>query len=661
MFGSRRLFNYSQASLPLKISLPFILMFIGLWAASSAVLGQYVSKQLDEEQQERAAELASLVEREINRELEGLRRNARLLSTKGLIYQHVFERDRIGIQQEILPIKSILKTDVITVIDRRKNVLMDARQFVLKDVRLRDQSVIDLLLTGSDVSAVVAAEDGGPPVLVGTSTIKDQQGISGGIILGVALSSELLAQINDSIQEQMVVFFEDQIVASTFQIDHSKIPSLEHINGEGSVRLKRQSFLTETIHLHGLNDEKIDLVLLVSNQSITQAKVTLWLVIVVVALLGTLLTVAGSYWMARKIADPIQAITAVAYKVVKEEDFNLRAVAETPDEIGMLANALNQLIQWVEQYTYELEVAGQTLEYRVEARTKELADTLEKLQETQAQLIQTEKMSSLGQMVAGIAHEINNPLSFIQGNLPPLNEYFEDLLDLIGTYQTQYPQPNEVVLKKQEQVDLEFMLEDLSKLLDSMKLGAQRVQDIVVSLRNYSRLDEASIKDVDIHEGLDNTLLLLNHRIKHEVEVIKDYGSLLPVRCSPAQLNQVFTNIIANALDAMFEAASEPKQLIITTRSPNAEQVQISIRDSGPGISPAVKAKMFDPFFTTKGIGKGTGLGLSICFKIIEQHHGSIKVDSEAGKGTEFVITLLRDVLPLEPKADADATLVAAS
>lgn len=308
---------------------------------------------------------------------------------------------------------------------------------------------------------------------------------------------------------------------------------------------------------------------------------------------------------------------------------------------------------WVSDYTHALEESAETLELKVEARTQDLAQTLEQLKSAQSQLIQTEKMSSLGQMVAGIAHEINNPINFIQGNLAPLKDYFQDLLSLLETYQTEYPQPTETVSEKQNEIDLDFILEDSVKLLDSMKMGTQRVRDIVVSLRNYSRLDEAAVKDVDIHEGLDSTLLILNHRIKGGVDVIKDYGDLPQIRCSPSQLNQVFTNITANALDAMFEANSDPMQLVITTRIADADQVQIRIRDTGPGMTPELKAKIFDPFFTTKEVGKGTGLGMGICFKIIEQHQGQIDVISEVGKGSEVIITLPVAPLPLNPRMDS--------
>ncbi|MEM6254235.1 MAG: ATP-binding protein [Cyanobacteria bacterium P01_D01_bin.156] len=290
--------------------------------------------------------------------------------------------------------------------------------------------------------------------------------------------------------------------------------------------------------------------------------------------------------------------------------------------------------------------ALETANRQLATQTAELTQTLEELKQYQRQLIQAEKMSSLGEMMAGIAHEMNNPINFVRGNLTPLSNYCQDLLDLVETYKTEYPQPTQAVLEKQADIDLDFVSKDLGNVLSSLKLGTQRLRDIVSSLRNYSRLDEAAIKEFDIHEGINSTLLILNHRIKHGVEVIKDFSSLPMIQGSPAQLNQVFTNILANALDAMFEADCQAKQLIIKTQQLDAKHIQISFRDNGPGIPPEIQTKIFDPFFTTKAIGKGTGLGLGICFKIIEQHHGKIEIKSKPGDGTTFLITLPKDVQP---------------
>lgn len=310
-------------------------------------------------------------------------------------------------------------------------------------------------------------------------------------------------------------------------------------------------------------------------------------------------------------------------------------------EVRLLPLLDNQIVAIVRDIT-ERKLAEAELKQsrsKLKEKTKRLASILTDLKKTQEQLVQTEKMSSLGQMVAGIAHEVNNPVNFIHGNLGPLQAYFQDLCDLLKLYQCEYPHPTEAILEKQEDVDLAFVLEDSTQLLSSMQVGTQRVSDIVVSLRNYSRLDEAVIKYIDVHEGIESTLLILNHRLCG-IEVIKNYGALPKVKCSPAQLNQVFTNIIVNALDALSTADCEPKQLTISTRAIASEKVQISIRDNGPGIPDDIKPKIFDPFFTTKEVGQGTGLGLGICFKIIQQHRGIIEVKSEIGQGSEFIITL---------------------
>ncbi len=351
--------------------------------------------------------------------------------------------------------------------------------------------------------------------------------------------------------------------------------------------------------------------------------------------LSVAIAAALAMYTSRGIARPIQAVTQVARQVTQESNFNLQATVTTQDEVGILALSLNQLVQWVGEYTHELENARQISEQRVE----ELHTTLHKLKQTQAQLIQTEKMSSLGQLVAGVAHEINNPINFIYGNLIHVQEYARDLLEILDLYQAKCSQLSPDVQTRIDDLDPDYIREDFPKMLSSMKMGADRIKAMVLSLRNFSRLDEAEVKDASLHEGIDSTLLILKSQLKRGVEVIKQYGDLPSISCYPAQLNQVFMNLFSNAIDAMIEANSQPKQLSIRTEHID-NRVFVGIRDTGPGIPLAVREKIFDPFFTTKPVGKGTGLGLSICYQIVEKHQGTIEVTSEIGQGTEFTISL---------------------
>jgi len=277
---------------------------------------------------------------------------------------------------------------------------------------------------------------------------------------------------------------------------------------------------------------------------------------------------------------------------------------------------------------------------------------LDDLQKMQSQLVQTEKMSSLGQLVAGIAHEINNPVNFISGNLIHARQNLEDLLALIHLYQQHYPEPHSDIQDLADDIDLPFLLTDLPKLLDSMKLGSDRIQGIVSSLRIFSRMDEADMKSVDIHSGLDSTLLILQSRLKAKpdaaaIQVIREYGELPIVECYAGQLNQVFMNVLSNAIDAL-EAQRSPDrpnaaapQIIIQTGIVDGNQVRIQIHDNGPGIPEALRQQMFNPFFTTKPIGKGTGMGLSISYQIItEKHGGTFDCESVVGQGTTFTVTI---------------------
>jgi len=278
-------------------------------------------------------------------------------------------------------------------------------------------------------------------------------------------------------------------------------------------------------------------------------------------------------------------------------------------------------------------------------QAQELVHALEDLQQTQAQMIQNEKMVSLGQLVAGVAHEINNPVSFIYGNLIHVSEYTQDLLSFVQLYQKHYPDPAAEIIERAEAIDLDFMIEDLPKTLTSMQMGADRIRQLVLSLRNFSRLDEAEMKPVNIHEGMESTLLILQHRLKAngdapEIQLVKEYEKLPEVSCHAAQLNQVFMNIISNAIDALSSSETNNQKIIIRTEVAG-DLALIPIADNGPGMPEEVRSRIFDPFFTTKPVGKGTGLGLSISYKIVvEKHRGKLKCTSQPGDGTEFSIEI---------------------
>ncbi|MBD2157268.1 ATP-binding protein [Leptolyngbya sp. FACHB-16] len=328
---------------------------------------------------------------------------------------------------------------------------------------------------------------------------------------------------------------------------------------------------------------------------------------------------------------------------------------QSGDEIDVLAETIDEMTQQLQAAFQSLEEVNAELENRVEVRTTELKQALHNLSRTQAQIVQSEKMSALGQMVAGVAHEINNPVNFIHGNLIHVQEYAHNLLNVLNLYQKYYPKPADEIQAEVDEIDLEFVQKDLPKMLDSMKLGTDRIRQIVLSLRNFSRIDEAEFKDVNIHEGIDSTLLILQHRLKGNserpaVRVQKDYDDLPLVECYPGQLNQVFMNILANALDAMEERnakrtyqqiEADPSQITIRTSMVNAQWVQISIADNGLGMPEAIQKHIFNPFFTTKPIGKGTGMGMSISYQIItEKHSGKFECFSTPGEGTEFLIQI---------------------
>ncbi len=461
-----------------------------------------------------------------------------------------------------------------------------------------------------------------------------------------------------------------QVNSSNLNADSIETIKFKLVESNTSVLLTEiKNFSEDLIELNGLIYKEYDQVQIAIDTLKTLQLRIVFGVLCISGIIATILAIATT----KAIAHPLQNLTRISQRAIQESNFDLQATVETRDEVGLLATSFNQLLYSVknllkhqQEAKEKLESYNQTLEKRVDERTHDLNDKniylkelLSELHQTQVQMLQSEKMSALGQMVAGIAHEVNNPVNFIHANLDHLEEYSQNLIHITQIYQQYCPNLPENIQQDIEDIDLDFIIEDLNKIIKSMTIGTTRIRDIVKSLRNFSRLDEAEFKTVDLHEGIDGTLMILNHRLKAQadrtaIEIIKEYGQLPLVECYPGQLNQVFMNLLSNAIDALEGLTVdrlEGKTPTITIHSQvtSENRVLISIADNGSGIPEDIRSKLFNPFFTTKAVGKGTGLGLSISYQIVvEKHGGKIWCDSTLGQGTKFMIEI--PVHPIVPQ-----------
>ncbi|SKB16073.1 Response regulator receiver sensor signal transduction histidine kinase [Planktothrix sp. PCC 11201] len=363
------------------------------------------------------------------------------------------------------------------------------------------------------------------------------------------------------------------------------------------------------------------------------------------------------------------------FTCLETEEFLLKLnnywkLAENRKEVRQSFNQLKQELETERRENLQLKNINYQLEIKVESQQEELQKSIiesennqialeqcfKKIKIIQTQLVNNEKMSILGQMLAGIAHEINNPVNFIYGNLAYVQEYTDNLLKIFELYQQYYSNPHPVIQQEVEAVELNFILEDLPKMLESMQVGAERIREIVLSLRNFARQDGSQMRATNLHEGIDSTLMILQNRLKRKqdhpaIHVIKEYSSSLPlVECYGGEMNQVFMNILANAIDAIEENNQQknieelqvnPGHILIKTDIINDHNVVIKISDNAGGMTEEILAHLFEPFFTTKPVGKGTGIGLSISKNIVvEKHKGSLQCISTPGKGTEFIIEI---------------------
>jgi len=440
----------------------------------------------------------------------------------------------------------------------------------------------------------------------------------------------------------------DRLIQSSAQYLQEEFGTLENVQTTEKLQFLlegERQFLQLTPFQNAEGIDWIIVVVVPEADFMQQINANTWITIQLCAIalfVSILLGLRTSRWITQSLYQLIQATGAIAKGNLNQHlpHFYLR-------ELETLRRSFNQMSQQLRQSFQALETANQTLEERVEKRTEALKlekekteQALQELKQTQAQLIQTEKMSSLGQMVAGVAHEINNPISFIYSNLPHAKEYLEGLTELIKLYQKYHPEVADEINQKTQDIDLEFIVEDFHDLMISMQSGADRIQKIVLGLRSFSRLDESDQKWVNIQDGLESSLMILQANLQ-SIQVIEKYTRVSNVFCYPSEINQVFFQILENAIDALSEADIIDPTLWIETQDLSRDMVQIRIADNGPGIEESLRSRIFDPFFTTKPVGRGTGLGLSISYQIIvEKHKGQLLCNSIPGKGAEFLIQL---------------------
>ncbi len=625
----------------LPLSVLFII-FLGLWTTGTHLFfRKFFEQNLQRETEAFTSVLLSNIEQRQNL----LESKAKWLADGNDFASAVESRNQATLLRELLPLQTGLELDLIQVI-ANDSVLVDLRRPILIGTQLRDQKVTQAAKAGLQISGVVATAGNAPVVLVSSISLKDNQKIVGSIIIGLALTDKILNQIRGDSPIHLLVFQGLQIKAATLEILDASWQPPPANTPPHYIQIAGEGYIAKTVNLDQ-NNEEIKVLILNPTSALKTANISLLYWLKTITLIGGFMAIFVcfylSQWLNRRIHNLTQAMQQFA-----AGNLSVKINIDSLDEIGILAAGFNAM---AEQLTQR--------ERQIQNQLEEMNQTLKKLRETQAYLVQSEKMSSLGQMIAGIAHEINNPVSFIHGNLTYVKQYTDDLLQVISLYEAECPDISTEMQEEIAEIELDYLKEDLPKILQSMQAGTDRIRAIVLSLRNFSRLDESELKAVDIHEGIDSTLLILQSRLhetsqRPEIAITKEYGELPLVECYAGELNQVFMNILTNGIDALDKLSSErslaenqadPLWLKIVTESLPENWVSVRITDNGIGIPEELRSRIFDPFFTTKDVGKGTGLGLSISYQIVvEKHGGKLFCDSSSDRGISFVI-----LLPVKP------------
>ncbi|VXD13979.1 sensor histidine kinase [Planktothrix paucivesiculata] len=624
---------YARLPLSQKIILPFLIVFVSVLIVGVMIIGSWFTQSLETNIQEDMKVATPWVSREFGEQIDLLLMENRKLSNLATLKTALQTGNYNWIYEQVAPLKEELELDWLKILDAQNRIIIDLRSEPIEFSKIDHKIDINHGINELPLSDLVNIKDLSLGLIITTSLIKSDNGVLGAIVLGRLVTPELLEVFKEGMNIDLVAW------NSEFKMIASTLPGVTQVNWEPpkinqspkNIMIKNQSYLAKTVGLGGKNQNALLITILYSTTTLEEGKKLLWIELLQLLFASVLVVTITGFLIARAISHSLKNFIHVTQKLAAQ-DLTVRVPINSSDELGKVGIAFNKMAEQLAER-----------EYLLQDQLDQLSQALSELKRTQSQLIQSEKMSSLGQLVAGVAHEINNPVSFIYGNIEYVKQYTTDLLKLIRIYQEVYPDHPQEIVKVLEDIDLDFIIKDLPNLVKSIQSGADRIHKIVLSLRNFSRLDESELKTVDIHEGIENSLILLNHRFNSKMEVIKNYSNLPKIECYVASLNQVFMAILTNAIDAIEEANidnSKNPRIIINTEMNDSDHIRIRIRDNGHGIPDHIQERIFDPFFTTKPIGKGTGLSLAIAYQIIQKHQAEIQVHSSENKGTEFIIIL---------------------
>ena len=641
---------YTKLSLKGKILLPLLLVCLGMWTVGTVSFGYFFTHRLENKLKAETEDVAAILLQAFEREKQLLFLKARWVADNRNISGAVSQGNQVKLVQYLIPLKTSFQLDWIKVVDNKRLVLAELKNQEIIQGKLKDETVTQQGSIGMDLFDLVTVEGNTPPILTGITSVKSTKKILGGVIVGVAISDELLTQFRAGVQPHLVIFSDSQVTATTLPaaIKNSwQPPPIQ--SSPVMVKIDSESYISTSVVMAGLNNHATKLVLLNPMAPLEEDLRKLWVSIVFFCLFGAMVAIIIGTKVTDLLIRRIVNLTEATEKLAAG-DWSARIEIAGNDEISVLAQGFNYMTQKVTQLLAEQEKNNEKLEQTVQERTQELQDkhqslsqTLAKLQATQKQMIAQEKLASLGSLTAGIAHEIRNPLNFINNFAELSVELTEELLEELEAQK--YTLDPEVI------EELSEIVSDLSINTNKINHHGKRAEKIVNNMLLHSRNGENHWEFTDINSLLAEAVSLAYHGMRAKESTFNvtfetDYDQTIGnLKIVPQDINRVFLNIVGNACYAVHKKKQEVGEdfsPVIKVRSRNlGEKIEVRVRDNGNGIKSEVIEKVFNHFFTTKPTGEGTGLGLSLSHEIITQEHqGELKVESEFGVYAEFIIVL---------------------